>query len=113
MVDAGLKISINSDDPALFPTTLRREMDIAGELMPTIDEAWFIENSIAAAFLDDEEGRPEGQGVRGHRPVAQGLPPAFSVEALVLSRRYGGEVPALLLDPVERPRRREVTGSGP
>lgn len=54
MVDAGLKISINSDDPALFPTTLRREMDIAGELMPTIDEAWFIENSIAAAFLDDE-----------------------------------------------------------
>lgn len=53
MVDAGLRVSINSDDPALFPTTLRREMDIAGELMPTVDEAWFVENSIAATFLDD------------------------------------------------------------
>src|SRR5699024_6889823 len=54
MVDAGLRVSINSDDPALFPTTLRREMGIAGELMPTVDEAWFVENSIAAAFLDDD-----------------------------------------------------------
>ena len=54
MVDAGLSVSINSDDPALFPTTLRREMDIACELMPTVDEAWFIENSISATFLDAE-----------------------------------------------------------
>ncbi|WP_181274344.1 adenosine deaminase family protein [Brevibacterium oceani] len=53
MVDAGLRVSINSDDPALFPTTLRREMGIAGEIMPAVDEAWFVENSIAAAFLDD------------------------------------------------------------
>lgn len=55
MVNAGLNISINSDDPALFPTTLRREMGIAAELMPTTDQGWFLENSIAATFLSDED----------------------------------------------------------
>lgn len=55
MVDAGLRVSINSDDPALFPTTLRREMDLAGGIVSGKDEAWFVSNSIDAAFLADDD----------------------------------------------------------
>lgn len=55
MVDAGLRVSINSDDPALFPTTLRREMNLAAEVVPDKDEAWFVTNSIDAAFLSDDD----------------------------------------------------------
>lgn len=57
MVEAGLRISINSDDPALFPTTLRREMDLASEVVPGKNEAWFVLNSIDAAFISDVDKR--------------------------------------------------------
>jgi adenosine deaminase len=55
MIESGLRVSINSDDPALFPTTLRREMGIAREVAPLVNETWFVENSIDAAFLDGFE----------------------------------------------------------
>lgn len=69
MVAAGLKVSINSDDPALFPTTVRREMDLAAEILPDMSEAWFLHNSVEAAFLSDAEksdlrARVFGRGTR-------------------------------------------------
>ncbi len=55
MVDRGLRVTINSDDPALFPTTVAEEMRIAetsvGLTVPQLLSA--IENSIDAAFLDE------------------------------------------------------------
>jgi adenosine deaminase len=54
MVDRGLRVTINSDDPALFPTTVAEEMRIAvssaGLTVPQVFSA--IDNSIDAAFLD-------------------------------------------------------------
>ena len=57
MVAAGLRVSINSDDPALFPTTLRREMDIAADVLGRGREDWLLDNSVAAAFLPDAAKR--------------------------------------------------------
>jgi adenosine deaminase len=54
MVDRGLRITINSDDPALFPTTVARELEIAvssvGLTEAEVRSA--IGNSVDAAFLD-------------------------------------------------------------
>jgi adenosine deaminase len=54
MVDQGLRITINSDDPALFPTTVAREMDLAVSSagLTDADVLSAIDNSIDAAFLD-------------------------------------------------------------
>lgn len=65
MVGQGLKVSINSDDPALFPTTLRREMDLASGIVADKDEAWFVSNSIDAAFLSLEEKESLRESVFG------------------------------------------------
>lgn len=65
MVSQGLRVSINSDDPALFPTTLRREMDLAREIVTDKDEAWFVSNSIEAAFLSADEKHSLRQAVFG------------------------------------------------
>jgi adenosine deaminase len=51
MVEAGLRVTINSDDPALFPTTLEREMAIADEVLGD-KRAWLVGNSVDASFLD-------------------------------------------------------------
>lgn len=55
MVQAGLRVSINSDDPSLFPTTLRREMEIALDVLGADREAWLLNNAIDAAFLSAAE----------------------------------------------------------
>ncbi|GAA2104548.1 adenosine deaminase [Brevibacterium salitolerans] len=51
----GLRLSLNSDDPALFPTTLEREFWIAAEMFgeEKLDE--FLRNGAQAAFLPAEE----------------------------------------------------------
>lgn len=51
MVESGLRVTINSDDPALFPTTLEREMQIADEVLGN-KRAWLVNNSVDATFLD-------------------------------------------------------------
>ncbi|WP_291277920.1 adenosine deaminase [Galactobacter sp.] len=53
MVEAGLRVTINSDDPALFPTTLKREMEIADEVLGE-RRAWLVNNSVDATFLDTD-----------------------------------------------------------
>lgn len=55
MVDAGLRVTINSDDPALFPTSLEREYAIAAELFADDRTAEFVENAVDAAFLPSAE----------------------------------------------------------
>lgn len=55
MVRAGLRVSINSDDPALFPTSLRREFDIACETLPEVEPSWFVRNSLDAVFLPEPD----------------------------------------------------------
>lgn len=55
MVESGLRVTINSDDPALFPTTLRREMGLAAEVLGGDHEKWLLDNAIDAAFCTDQE----------------------------------------------------------
>ncbi|KAB1656963.1 adenosine deaminase family protein [Pseudoclavibacter sp. CFCC 11306] len=55
MVAGGLHVTVNSDDPSLFPTTLRREMKIAAEVIPDKDQSWLLNNSVNATFLDAED----------------------------------------------------------
>lgn len=55
MVDSGLRVSINSDDPALFPTTVRREMDIATQILGDGHGDWLLANAVDAAFLASDD----------------------------------------------------------
>jgi aminodeoxyfutalosine deaminase len=54
MYDAGALVTINSDDPPMFGTTLNREYEIATELLG-LDEsgiAALAKNAVRASFLD-------------------------------------------------------------
>lgn len=55
LLDAGLTVTINTDDPSLFRTSLPREFVRARRFGGiTEDEAWAIaENGIACSFADD------------------------------------------------------------
>ena len=53
--DAGVVITINSDDPPMFGTTLNREYEIAADLLG-LDEhglADLAKSAVSASFLDD------------------------------------------------------------
>ena len=53
--DAGVTVTVNSDDPPMFNTTLNREYEIAAELLG-LDEAGVAElarNAVRASFADD------------------------------------------------------------
>ena len=55
LVEAGVFVTINSDDPPMFGTTLNREYEIAAELLD-LDErgiADLAKNTVRASFLDD------------------------------------------------------------
>ena len=57
MRDAGVLITIGSDDPPMFGTTLNREYEIAADLLG-LDEAGIVElakNGVAASFLPDAD----------------------------------------------------------
>jgi aminodeoxyfutalosine deaminase len=55
MVDAGLMVTVNSDDPPMFGTDLNREYEVVAELLG-LDEAGVAElarNAVRASFLDE------------------------------------------------------------
>jgi aminodeoxyfutalosine deaminase len=57
MVDAGVLVTVNSDDPPMFGTTLNREYEIAADLLD-LDEAGIAalaKNAVQASFMSDPE----------------------------------------------------------
>jgi aminodeoxyfutalosine deaminase len=53
--DAGVTITVNSDDPPMFNTTLNREYEIAADLLE-LDEAGVADlarGAVRASFADD------------------------------------------------------------
>ena len=57
MYDAGVLVTINSDDPPMFNTTLNREYEIAADLL-ALDEAGvtaLAKNAVRASFLPDAD----------------------------------------------------------
>ncbi|GAA1132388.1 adenosine deaminase [Nocardioides aquiterrae] len=53
--DAGVTVTVNSDDPPMFNTTLNREYEIAAELL-ALDEAGVADlarNAVRASFAED------------------------------------------------------------
>lgn len=56
MVKAGLHVTVNSDDPALFNTTLAQEFSLLHQQGMSLETLWQLNlNAIEAAFLTDEE----------------------------------------------------------
>lgn len=55
--DAGLVVSLNTDDPAMFHTTLTREYQIAQDVFGFTDQqlTQLARNSFAASFLSEDE----------------------------------------------------------
>ena len=53
--DAGISVSLNSDDPPYFATTIGREYEIAGSRMglDDLDLIQISENALVAAFVDE------------------------------------------------------------
>ena len=57
MYDAGVTVTVNSDDPPMFNTTLNREYEIAAHLLG-LDERGIGElakNAVHASFMSEEE----------------------------------------------------------
>jgi aminodeoxyfutalosine deaminase len=57
MYDAGVTVTVNSDDPPMFGTTLNREYEIAADLLD-LDEhgiADLAKNAVRASFMSDSE----------------------------------------------------------
>jgi aminodeoxyfutalosine deaminase len=59
MVDAGVQVSINSDDPPMFGTSLNREYGIAAALLDldAVGVAALAHNAVQASFLADPDKR--------------------------------------------------------
>jgi len=59
MYDAGVLVTVNSDDPPMFGTTLNREYEIAADLLD-LDEhgiAALAKNAVRASYLSEEGKR--------------------------------------------------------
>jgi aminodeoxyfutalosine deaminase len=66
--DAGVVVTVNSDDPPMFNTTLSREYEIAAALLD-LDEQGVRDLAVAAvdaAFLDEEAKRALRSEIRGY-----------------------------------------------
>ena len=66
--DAGVVVTVNSDDPPMFNTTLSREYEIAAALLD-LDEHGVRDLAVAAvdaAFLDEEAKRALRSEIRGY-----------------------------------------------
>ncbi len=77
--DGGLLVTLNTDDPALFGTTICREYQVAQDVYGFTDEELehLAMNSFRASFLPDGEKRRmlrrfEGRGFRGPEQVRWG-----------------------------------------
>ncbi|KYH46359.1 hypothetical protein AZH51_10055 [Branchiibius sp. NY16-3462-2] len=57
MVAAGLNVSINSDDPPMFGTTLTNELMIASGLLGSDNIPGLLRNAIMASYADDHTKR--------------------------------------------------------
>jgi len=59
MLDAGLTVTLNSDDPAMFGTSLNQEFERAAECFALSGAtlAGLCRNAVGAAFLNDEQKR--------------------------------------------------------
>jgi aminodeoxyfutalosine deaminase len=57
MYDAGVLVTINSDDPPMFNTTLNREYEIAADLLGLDQDgiAALAKNAVTASFMTDSE----------------------------------------------------------
>ncbi len=57
MYDAGVHVTVNSDDPPMFGTTLTREYEIAAELLDldAAGVAGIATNAVTASFLPEED----------------------------------------------------------
>jgi aminodeoxyfutalosine deaminase len=84
MYDAGITVTVNSDDPPMFGTTLNREYEIAARLLD-LDEtgiAGLATNAVRASYLD-EQGKRELEAeidrylasYRGHGSATSDLSP--------------------------------------
>ena len=65
MYDAGVRVTVNSDDPPMFGTTLNREYEIAADLLD-LDEtgvAGLARSAVDASFLDDAGKRELGREI--------------------------------------------------
>lgn len=58
LFEAGVTCTVNSDDPAMFETTLNREYETLAEQGFTWDELWQLNlNTLEATFLSDADKR--------------------------------------------------------
>ena len=62
--DAGVTVTINSDDPPMFGTTLNREYEIAADLLD-LDEAGVADLAVAA--VDASFAEPDVEGLASAR----------------------------------------------
>jgi aminodeoxyfutalosine deaminase len=57
MYDAGITVTVNSDDPPMFGTTLNTEYEIAAELLD-LDESGIVrlaQNAVQASYMSAPE----------------------------------------------------------
>jgi aminodeoxyfutalosine deaminase len=76
MYDAGALVTINSDDPPMFGTTLNREYEIAAELLQ-LDRsgiAALARNAVAASFLDDADKASLAGEIDAYLAASTGAP---------------------------------------
>jgi aminodeoxyfutalosine deaminase len=57
MYDAGVLVTVNSDDPPMFNTTLNREYEIAADLLglDAAGVASLTKNAVHASFMPDAD----------------------------------------------------------
>jgi aminodeoxyfutalosine deaminase len=60
LYDAGVLVTVNSDDPPMFGTTLNREYEIAADLLDLDEQgiAQLARNAVQASFLADSDRNP-------------------------------------------------------
>jgi aminodeoxyfutalosine deaminase len=74
LYDAGVVVTVNSDDPPMFGTTLNREYEIAARLLD-LDErgiADLAKNAVHASFLDDTGKRALAGEIDSYTAAATG-----------------------------------------
>src|SRR4051812_2377855 len=76
MYDAGVNVTVNSDDPPMFGTTLNREYEIAADLLG-LDErgiADLAKKAVAATFMPDADKAALTREIDGYTAQAAATP---------------------------------------